>query len=169
MDFLFAPGARSARLLVGLLPLALATSLFAQGPDVRVELTGKRVVVADGRESFVPADNAKPGDTIQYEAVYRNDGKGAAKSVAATVPIPNGLSLVDKSAKPGAELASLDGKNFEAVPLLREVKNEAGKVEKKPVPLSEYRALRWNLPELAPGKTATFVLRAQVSSNAPAK
>ena len=52
---------------------------------------------------------------------------------------------------------------------MREVKNDAGVMEKQPVPLAEYRALRWTLPELAAGKTATFVLRAQVLGNNAAK
>lgn len=152
-----------------ILPLVFIGNLLAQGPDVRVELTGKRVVLTDGKESFVNADKAGPGDVIQYEAVYRNDGKAAATSVAATVPIPQGMALVADSAKPAAEQATLDGKNFSPVPLTREVKNKAGVMEKQPVPLAEYRALRWTLPELAPAQTATFVLRAQLLTNKPAK
>jgi uncharacterized repeat protein (TIGR01451 family) len=169
MNFSCAPCPRLAQLLFRLLPLLLGTTIFAQAPDVRVELAAKKVVTTEGRESLVPADKAKPGDIIQYEAVYRNDGKAAAKNVAATVPVPAGLALIEKSDKPSAELASLDGKNFSAVPLMRDVKNQAGVVEKKPVPLAEYRAVRWNLPELAPGKTATVALRAQVLTNTPAK
>ncbi len=151
------------------LPLLLTGTLLAQSPDVRVDLAGKRVVFTEGKESFAKADKAGPGDVIQYEAVYRNDGKAAAKNVVATVPIPQGMTLVAESAKPVAEQATTDGKTFSPVPLMREVKNEAGVLEKKPVPFSEYRALRWTLPELAPEKTATFVLRAQLLVNSPAK
>ncbi|MFN2476903.1 MAG: hypothetical protein ABR526_11270 [Chthoniobacterales bacterium] len=147
----------------------MAANVLAQAPDVRVELSGKRVVTTDGHESLAPADKAKPSDIIQYEATYKNVGKTPAANVAATVPIPVGLTLVDKSAKPAAEQASLDGKNFSPLPLMREVKNEAGVMEKQPVALAQYRALRWTLPELAPGKTATVVLRAQVLTNTTAQ
>ena len=146
--------------------VAWANEVSAQTPDVRVDLTGNRVVVTDGKESFVKADKAGPGDVIQYEAVYKNTTKGPLKNIAATVPIPAGMTLVADSAKPAAELASLDGKNFSPVPLMREVKNEAGVLEKQPVPLAQYRALRWNLAELAPDQTATVVLRAQLLTTA---
>jgi len=156
--------------LAGLiLPLTFASGVFAQTPEIRVELAGQRVVIAEGKESLVPADKAGPGDVIQYAAVYRNAGQSVAKNVTATVPIPKGMALVAESAKPAAEQASLNGKDFSPVPLLREVKNDAGILEKRPVPVAEYRALRWTLPELAPEKTATFVLRAQLLTNSPAK
>ncbi len=158
-----------ARVAITLLALAGAERALAQAADVQVVLTGQRVVVQDGKESLAAADKARPGDVVQYQAVYRNAGDAAAKNVAATVPIPSGMALVADSAKPAAPEASLDGKNFSPTPLLREVKNGAGVMEKQPVPLAEYRALRWALPELAPGKTATFVLRAQVQNNAPAQ
>src|SRR5438046_8045473 len=123
-NFLLKAGFRS------LLLVAMPLGLLAQAPsDVRVDLTAKRVVVNGDQESLVPADKAKPGEVIQYEAVYRNTGKAAAKNVAATVPIPQGMALVTDSAKPAADQASLDGKKFSAVPLLREVKNDAGGVE----------------------------------------
>jgi hypothetical protein len=50
---------------------------------------------------------------------------------------------------------------------MHDVKNAAGVTEKQPVPLTEYRALRWNLAELAPDKSATFVLRTRLLTNAP--
>ena len=139
---------------------------MAQSPDVKVSLVAQRVVTTDGKESLVEADKAKPGDTIQYEATYRNVGQSAAVNVGATVPIPAGLELVADSAKPAAEQASLDGKNFSAIPLMHEVKNAAGVVESKPVPLSQYRALRWTIKELAPGANAIVRVRARVSTNA---
>lgn len=156
---------RRLPLLLAGLAAVLAASVFAQAPDVKVELTGQRVQVTDGKETFASADKAGPGDVIQYTAVYRNTGDAAAKNLVATVPIPQGLALIAESAKPAAPQASIDGKNFSATPLVREVKNEAGVLEKQPVPLADYRALRWTIAELAPGQSATFLLRAQVENN----
>ena len=86
-------------------------------------------------------------------------------NVAATVPIPAGLALVAESSRPIAQQASLDGKTFAPTPLMREVKNPAGITEKQPIPLGEYRALRWVLPELAAGTDAKVALRARVLTN----
>jgi uncharacterized repeat protein (TIGR01451 family) len=161
--------ARSVSYLAFVVALALTMTVSAQQQDVRVDLTARRVVLADGKESLLAADKAKPGDVIQYDAIYKNTGKAAVQNVGATVPIPAGLALVAESAKPAAEQASLDGKNFSAFPLTRDVKNDAGVVEKQPVPLEQYRALRWSLPELAPGATATVSLRARVVTGDSAK
>ena len=149
----------TAALLLG------ASHASGQAPDVQVALTGKRVVVTDGRESLTEADKAKPGDVIQYEAIYRNAGKGAAKGIAATVPVPQGMTFTPESAKPAGAQASVDGKNFDAIPLMEDVKNAAGVVEKKQVPFPRYRAVRWLLPELPPGEKATVSIRVRVLSN----
>lgn len=151
-----------------LLGLSLPFGLLAQGvPDVRVSLTAKRVVSSEGSETLVSADQAKPGDIIQYEAVYKNSGKSPAKNIAATVPIPSGLAFVEGSTKPPAVEASLDGKTFAPLPLTREVKNEAGLPEKQPVPVAEYRALRWVINDLTEGNATTVLLRARVLTSVP--
>jgi uncharacterized repeat protein (TIGR01451 family) len=161
-DFLLKAGIRVSLLLI------LPWGLLAQGPsDVRVNLTAKRVVVTDGQESLVSAEKAKPGEVIQYEAVYKNGGNAPVKNIAATVPIPAGLAFVEGSTKPPAAEASLDGKTFAPLPLTREVKNEAGVLEKKPVPVAEYRALRWVISELPAGEGATVLLRARVLTSTP--
>lgn len=145
--------------------LLTATHAFAQEPTVQVVLAGKRVVTQEGRESMLDADKARPGDLIQYEATCRNTGKSLVKNVAATIPVPKGMELKAESAKPAGAQASIEGKDFNSMPLLRDVKNAAGIIEKQPVPLTEYRALRWIIPELAPGGTAIVSLRVQVVTN----
>jgi hypothetical protein len=92
------------------------------------------------------------------------------KNLLATVPIPEGLVFVADSAKPVGAHASSGGKNFEPIPLMREVAKADGTKEKQAVPLSEYRALRWSISELASGAGVTVTARAHVlSSNAPKK
>jgi uncharacterized repeat protein (TIGR01451 family) len=144
-------------------------SLSAQPSDLKVSLQAHRVVLNEGKETLAPAEKAKPGDIIQYDASYQNNGTAAVKNVGAVVPIPAGLTLVSDSAKPAAPEASLDGKTFSAAPLTRPVKNEAGVMENEPVPLSEYRALRWNLAEVAPGSSTTVTVRARVGTNGSSK
>jgi uncharacterized repeat protein (TIGR01451 family) len=134
----------------------------AQEPGLAVNLVARKVVVTEKGESFVAAETAKPADVIEYEATYKNRGKSAVSNVAATVPIPAGLTLVPDSSKPTAVEASVDGKNFAPVPLTKDVMNAYGMMEKQAVPLGEYRALRWILPELAAGADAKVALRARV-------
>ena len=160
---------RGLLLAIALATISLVTSAFAQAPIVTVKLVANQVLVNDSKESLVPAAKVKPGDVIEYKAVYTNSGKGAAQNVAATLPVPVGLGFLAESAQPAAELASLDGKTFKPVPLTRPTVNANGMTEEKMVPPSEYRALRWQIDELAPGGAITVALRARVLTNEPAK
>jgi uncharacterized repeat protein (TIGR01451 family) len=155
--------------LAVLLTVAADRSASAQEPDLKVTLAARKVTVDAGKETLTAADKAKPGEIIQYEASYQNDGTSAVRHVGAVVPIPAGLTLVANSANPVAAEASLDGKNFSPAPLVRAVKTETGATEDRPVPLSEYRALRWTLEEVSPGTTTTVKLRARVAANGAAQ
>ena len=162
---------RCGRLLSFVAVLATASALsphaLAQSKsDVSVNLTAKKVLVREGHESLAPAEKAKPGDLIQYEAVYQHSGKAAVKNLQATVPLPNGLAFAADSAKPAGAQASTDGKNFLPIPLTRAVKKPDGTIEKQPVPLNDYRALRWTVAELSAGASTTVSLRARVLTNA---
>jgi uncharacterized repeat protein (TIGR01451 family) len=143
------------------------SSLFAQAPDLSVKLVAYQVILNGNKEALVAADKVKPGDVIEYQAVYSNAGSAAAQSVAATVPIPSGLGFLTDSARPAAEQASLDGKTFSSFPLTRKARTANGIMEEKPVAPSEYRALRWQIKQLAPGSSVTVALRAHVLTNEP--
>ena len=127
------------------------------------------MISKEGKETLEPADKAKPGDVIQYEAVYRNAGSAAVQGLQATVPVPEGLTFIAGSARPAGAQASLDGKSFEAIPLMREVKKIDGTTVKQAVPLAEYRALRWSIDLLEAGKNVSVQLRAEVRTNSPAR
>lgn len=131
---------------------------------VNVRLQAYQVVTTkDAGEKLVPATVANPGDTIEYQVTYQNNGKAPAKAVAATLPVPEGaMAYLDGSAAPKAIKASLDGKQFSSIPLTREV-TRAGKRVIETVPPAEYRFLRWELGDLAPGKAATVTSRMRVA------
>jgi uncharacterized repeat protein (TIGR01451 family) len=162
-------GCSGIRITAAVIALVAAGAGYAQKPEISVKLVAQQVVLSGDKESLLPAEKARPGDIIEYQAAYVNTGDAAASKVMATVPVPVGLSLVADSARPAAGQASLDGKTFSSVPLTRRVKNDRGVVEEKPVPLGEYRALRWLIPELAPGSTITVALRARMVSNGAAQ
>ncbi len=149
--------------------------LAAEPAGVTVDLKGQKVVKGtDGREKFEGAEKAKPGEVIEYKAVYRNKGKVTASDVLATVPVPLGTEYIPGSAKPARVMASLDGKKYAPVPLKKKVLLPSGKEELRDVPYEEYRFIRWELKSLEPGKSATISLRVRISATpaqteAPAK
>jgi uncharacterized repeat protein (TIGR01451 family) len=136
-------------------------SLAAQA-EVKVEMKAEKVGMQDGKEVMSPAKQAAPGDIVQYTAVYKNTDKSPAQKVFATVPIPAGTEYVPGSAVPAGATASTDGTNFSSIPLKRMVKNSEGKQVEQEVPVSEYRALRWSLGELAGGASRTVSARVKV-------
>jgi uncharacterized repeat protein (TIGR01451 family) len=144
--------------------LALATALPAAAKDEpEVRLNAFKVVppAPGAPERLVPLQAMRPGDTVEYEAVYRNPTAQLAKNVALTLPVPpGGLTYQPMPAlAPLANLASTDGKVFEAVPLMRTLTTADGRRVTQPVPLAEYRYLRWTLGDLPAGSTRSVRAR----------
>lgn len=138
----------------------MSSAAFAQ---LKSQLKSEKVVVTGGKETLVAADNAAPGDVIEYTADYSNSGKTAVSNVKANLPVPKGTVFIAGSAIPAELLASTDGKNFAKFPLKRTVKAPDGTVIEKEVPLSEYVALRWDLGTIAPGASKSVKARVRVS------
>jgi uncharacterized repeat protein (TIGR01451 family) len=150
--------------------LALLLGFFAGGayaqnaPDVVVTLKAHKVVrTIDGKEVLQVADRAMPGEVIQYDALYRNQGRTGVRNLQPTLPIPAGLEYLPDSAKPAPSKASVDGKNFAPIPLMRQVALPDGKTKEEPVPTSEYRSLRWDLGDLDSGRNALVSARARLA------
>ena len=142
---------------------AFALPISAQQPGpVETRLEARKVVLgADGKESLVPADSAKPGDIIEYAATYQNKGRAAVKNLEATLPIPANTEFIPGSPKPGTAKASVDSRTFSDIPLKRTVKKD-GKDVQENVPAREYRYLRWFPGELGGEKSVTYVARVKV-------
>jgi uncharacterized repeat protein (TIGR01451 family) len=136
--------------------------------DVTAELSVFKVLHQDGKEVLEPTDRVKPGDLVEYKAIYHNKGKSSAKNVLATLPIPEGMEYQANTAAPQQVQASTDGTVFAPVPLRRAMPVAGGKAEVREVPYTEYRFLRWALGELAAGKQKTVSARVQVSAAAAA-
>ncbi|MGC3982392.1 MAG: hypothetical protein QM808_14175 [Steroidobacteraceae bacterium] len=134
--------------------------------DVTVQLVARRVeTLANGKEQFKTAEQAHPGDLIEYQATYTNRGNAAARNMAATLPVPaTGLEYLTDSAAPKAVLASVDGKTFSPMPLTRVIKQANGQSITQVIPTTEYRYLRWNVGELPAGSSITVSARMRVST-----
>ncbi|MBW6512671.1 MAG: hypothetical protein K0A93_11280 [Desulfuromonadaceae bacterium] len=133
------------------------------GDPLQVILTLKNVEVnSQGQEALTEATRVKPGDLVEYRAVYTNSGKVPMRQLTATLPIPEGLDYVANSARPAGALASADGKEFAPEPLKRTVEKD-GKSVTEIIPASEYRFLRWEVKAIDPGKDFAARARAKVS------
>ena len=147
--------------LLALLAMAALPRRAQEGP-VETRLEARKVMRAsDGRESLVPAESVRPGDVIEYVATYRNAGDRPVQGLEATLPIPANTELVPGSPRPAGARASLDAAHFAAPPLTRTVTREGRRIE-EPVPYSEYRYLRWHVPQLGANKSVSFSARVRV-------
>lgn len=141
----------------------LAPVLAHAADDVSVVLTAQRVAVVDGKEQLMPAEQAQPGDVIEYRAEYRNASAEPIGRLAATLPVPRGMEYLPTTAMPEKLLASLDGKAFEPVPLKRRVRLANGREVVRDVQPAEYRFLRWSLGTLDAGQSRVVAARVRVS------
>ncbi len=147
--------------------LLLAQLAFAQTPAVTSTLVAKRVETVAGKQVLTAADSGKPGDYVEYSGTYRNAGPRAADKLVATLPVPAGTTFVAGSADPAPRAqASIDGVRFAPMPLMRAVRQADGTTRQEPVPLSDYRFVRWELGTLAPGADAVVKLRVQIDTTA---
>lgn len=161
------------RHLAGLLLLAAMTWVPAvwAAPVVASKLDVRQVVVASGHEVLKPATAIKPGDLLQYRAVYTNSGDQPAGHLLASLPVPAGTSLAATGTEPAGAQASVDGTHFAPMPLMHTVTGKDGKPRQEPVPLSAIRALRWDLGSLLPNQPRAVQIRVHVNTPAstPAK
>jgi uncharacterized repeat protein (TIGR01451 family) len=138
----------------------------AGAPDVKVKLVAHRIVKdPQGKENISSGDSAKPGEVIEYHATYKNSGTSPAGNLLGTLPVPAEMEYVADTALPDGASASLDGASYVRMPLTRKVKLANGTVVNREVPVSEYRSLRWNLKDLAPGASVTVSARMKIKDN----
>ena len=142
---------------------AVASSQTVSANTVSSTLSAQVVSVVDGKSASKPAADAKPGDVIEYRAVYANNTKSAINGLLATIPVPVGTTLIYGSAIPTDPTASVDTVTFAPMPLIRTIKSANGVLRKEPVPLENYRAVRWNAGALASGQETVVSLRVLVN------
>ena len=148
-----------------LLSVMSSCALSQASGDLNTTLRVNRIVVlADGTESRQSADQAGPGDVLEYVAEYHNSSTHVIRQLAATLPIPDGTELVPATAAPAGALASTDGTHFAALPLTRKVLQADGKLIEQPIPYREYRFLRWPSRDLAAGQSLQVGARARLSN-----
>ena len=144
-------------------------TIQTQADDLVINLVAHRVEQkADGSESLQSATKAKPGDTLEYTAHYKNQSPGPISNLQPTLPIPQGMEYISASARPAPVAASLDGKSFSVIPIKRKVKLADGRFQEQEVPATEYRALKWSVKELSAGKVAILSARVRLTPSGQA-
>lgn len=145
----------------------LVSSAYAEPQrDVLVTMAVKKVVKGNvGKEMLQSADQAKPGDILQYTATYTNKTNKVWRDLEATIPIPGYTEYIPASSRPAGAKASLDGQSFQSIPLRRKVKQAEGMEITQVIPYGEYRALRWFVGKLAENQELKFSTRVKVLSN----
>lgn len=115
---------------------------------------------ARGKEVMTTARQAEPGQTIQYQLVYANNGRSPLNSLAVTGPIPPNTSYIPNSSNTRARsnfTVSIDGaRTFEREPVKRQKRMPDGRMATVVIPPSQYTHVRWNVadPLTAGGKQA---------------
>jgi uncharacterized repeat protein (TIGR01451 family) len=149
--------------------LALALAVSAGAAAASANLTGTleayRVVVNDeGVEKFLPADNARPKDVIEYRLTYSNAGDEPIQQILITDPVPIGTKLLNPAA-PQPKTARVEfsvdgGKNYQQWPIM--VKKTDGNGEEKLVEATPDMVthIRWTLTEaIRPKGNVTLTYR----------
>lgn len=92
----------------------------------------------------------KPGETLRFQLLSKNEGKAPAKTVVLTQPIPKGTQYVLKTAtssQPADITYSIDGGNqFVAQPKVKETLPN-GQIVEKPAPAIAYTHVQWTLKQ----------------------
>lgn len=155
-------------LCVVALGVVVSATLALGSANLTGNIEAYRVVVAaKGVESFLPADNARPADTIEYRLVYTNTGDEPIRDVLITDPIPVGTRMVHPSAsqpKAGKVEFSVDGgKTFHAWPVMVKKTTLDGKKTVVRATPDMITHIRWALGEaIQPDASITLTYRAVV-------
>jgi uncharacterized repeat protein (TIGR01451 family) len=146
--------------------LVLAQLAVAQGSPVTSTLQARRVENVGGKVVLTTADVGKPGDLVEYSGTYRNGGLKPVDKLVATIPVPAGTTYVSGSSEPAKAQASIDGVRYAAMPLKRAVRQADGTTREEPVPLTEYRFVRWDIGSLPAGAESVVKLWVRIDSAA---
>ena len=141
-----------------------AAPVSALAPNTQLVMS--RVVQLAGVETLSAVTSVQPGDVLHYTATFSNPGTSSLRDVVASMPVPIGTQWLPSSAQPAQVQASVDGKHFARMPLLRTQRLPDGRTVDVPVPVAEIRFLRWPATTLAAGERFATSLRVRVGLDA---
>ena len=113
----------------------------------------------NGKELLVPVTSStrlQSGNVVEYQGLFTNTNPDRVRKMTVTMTIPEQVEMLGGIA-PDFPFASADGNTFARMPLRA---NIDGKLQE--VPLTFYKAVRWDLDGLGLNETATVKYRARV-------
>jgi len=127
----------------------------------------------DGTEAYAPATSVKPGETVEYRIVHRNDFDHALNGVAVVGPVPEEMELV--LARPSADIPAMlevrgefdpdtAGEEWSTLPATKIVIDAASGLRMiEDATEADFTAVRWRLDAPLPARgSVSHVYRAQV-------
>jgi len=123
---------------------------------LNVEMTTWRVT--QHGVATLPAATALPGDVLRYQVSYANISDGTLRNIQATVPVPESTILNAVSSERRLFASTDQKKYFSRWPLTRKIKRPDGVEVEEPIPLSEVRSLRWDVPTILANSTVIFYI-----------
>ena len=151
--------------MVAALLVTCAGALSAQRPLVVT------AVNLNARSRGSQSQAVLPGDVLQYQLRFTNQGQGDVRGVVFTNPVPAGLRYVDGSAGAdrqdvAVEYSTDGGQTYAATPLVTEV--VAGRRVQKPATPEQYTHVRWTVRgSISPGASVTAEFRAAMPAAKP--
>lgn len=123
--------------------------------EVKTHLSNMKIMKNDkGGIERGEAKNVSPGDVLEYTFTIDNQEEEAIKNLNPTIPVPAGTTIVPNTGKPSNYLVSINGRDYYPYPI---------EVDGKPVELSEYKGVGWNVDELKPGEKAEFQMQVKLN------
>lgn len=127
---------------------------------VNTVITASLVSVdASGRETLVPvtaSTRLQSGSILEYQGSFTNNNADRVRAMTVTMSIPEQVELLG-GVMPSFPLGSIDANTFSIMPLRGQVN---GQVQE--IPLSFYKAVRWNIEGVGLNETAMVKYRAKV-------
>lgn len=146
------------RTLIATIASVCLLSVAHADDALKMQLAASKVTTdVSGKVVYTPISTAAAGTVIQYKATYTNTIDKDIKDLAVVLPIPANMTFTG-DASPASAQASIDGKNYADMPLMRKVNGELVKI-----PLSEYQTLRWNIKLLPAKKSAAVSINTMVN------
>lgn len=132
--------------------ILVVSTVFA---EVKTHLSNMKIVKDDkGGIERVEAKNVSPGDILEYTFTIDNQEEEVIKNLNPTIPVPKGTTIVPDTGKPSSYLVSINGRDYYPYPI---------EVDGKPVELSSYKGVGWNVDELKPGEKAEFQMQVKLN------
>lgn len=133
--------------VVFLLVLLLAGVTYATQP-VSGEIQTYVVTVDDsGNEKITKTDQVEPGQVMEFELVFTNNGDTSVSGIQVVDPIPENTLFIGESHSSDVQAnfeVSIDGgQTFESEPVVRIETQADGSQKEVVIPPSQYTHVRW--------------------------